>query len=65
VVGLEQWLRSQEKGCSSRSPEFNAQQPHGGSQPSVMGSDALFDVSEYLNKSFFFLRIFCGAGSIT
>jgi hypothetical protein len=29
-------------GCSSRSPEFNSQQPHGGSQPSVMGSDALF-----------------------
>jgi hypothetical protein len=29
-------------GCSSRGPEFNSQQPHGGSQPSVMGSDALF-----------------------
>jgi hypothetical protein len=28
--------------CSSRHPEFNSQQPHGGSQPSVMGSDALF-----------------------
>jgi hypothetical protein len=28
--------------CSSRDPEFNSQQPHGGSQPSVMGSDALF-----------------------
>jgi len=28
--------------CSSRGPEFNPQQPHGGSQPSVMGSDALF-----------------------
>jgi hypothetical protein len=27
---------------SSRDPEFNSQQPHGGSQPSVMGSDALF-----------------------
>ena len=23
-------------------PEFNSQQPHGGSQPFVMGSDALF-----------------------
>jgi len=22
--------------CSSRGPEFNSQQPHGGSQPSVM-----------------------------
>jgi hypothetical protein len=28
--------------CSSRGPEFNSQQPHGGSQPSVMGSHALF-----------------------
>jgi hypothetical protein len=25
-----------------RGPEFNSQQPHGGSQPSVIGSDALF-----------------------
>jgi hypothetical protein len=28
--------------CTSRGPEFNSQQPHGGSQPPVMGSDALF-----------------------
>jgi hypothetical protein len=28
--------------CSSRGPEFNSQQPHGGSQPSLMRSDALF-----------------------
>jgi hypothetical protein len=28
--------------CSSTGPEFNSQQPHGGSQPSVMG----FGVSE-------------------
>jgi len=28
--------------CSSRGPEFNSQQPHGGSQPSVMRPDALF-----------------------
>jgi hypothetical protein len=28
--------------CSSEGPEFKFQQPHGGSQPSVMGSDALF-----------------------
>ena len=27
---------------SSRVPEFKSQQPHGGSQPSVMRSDALF-----------------------
>jgi hypothetical protein len=28
--------------CSSRGSEFNFQQSHGGSRPSVMGSDALF-----------------------
>ena len=28
--------------CSSRGPEFKSQKPHGGLQPSVMGSDALF-----------------------
>jgi hypothetical protein len=28
--------------CSSRGVEFNSQQPHGGSQPSVMRSGALF-----------------------
>jgi hypothetical protein len=28
--------------CSSEGPEFKSQQPHGGSQPSVMKSDALF-----------------------
>jgi hypothetical protein len=28
--------------CSFRGPGFNSQQPHGGSQPSVMGSGALF-----------------------
>ena len=29
-------------GGSSRGPRFNSQQPHGGSKPSVMGSDAFF-----------------------
>ena len=28
--------------CSSRGTEFNSQEPHGGSQPSVMESDAPF-----------------------
>ena len=28
--------------CSSKGLEFKSQQPHGGSQPSVMRSDALF-----------------------
>jgi hypothetical protein len=31
---------------SSEGSEFNSQQPHGGSQPSVMRSDALSGVSE-------------------
>jgi hypothetical protein len=29
-------------GCSSKGSEFNSQHPHGGSQPSAMGSDAVF-----------------------
>ena len=28
--------------CSSRGPEFDFQLPHGGSQASILGSDALF-----------------------
>jgi hypothetical protein len=32
--------------CSSKGSEFNSQQPHGDSQPSVMGSNALSGVSE-------------------
>ena len=28
--------------CSSIGPEFNSQHPHRDSQPSVVGSDALF-----------------------
>ena len=30
------------KSWSSRGPEFTSQQPHDGSQPSIVGSDALF-----------------------
>jgi hypothetical protein len=38
-LGLERWLRAvKSTGSSSRGPEFNSQQSHGGSQPSVMGS---------------------------
>ena len=29
-------------GCSSRGPEFNSKQPHGGSQPCIMRSGVLF-----------------------
>jgi hypothetical protein len=38
---MAQWLR-RALTSSSRSPEFNSQQPHGGSQPSVMGPNVLF-----------------------
>jgi hypothetical protein len=37
---MAQWVRAPD--CSSKSPEFKSQQPHGGSQPSIMRSDALF-----------------------
>jgi hypothetical protein len=44
-------------GCSSRGPEFNSQQPHGGSQPSVMGSDALFwHAVEHGNRAFVYIK---------
>ena len=32
--------------CSFRGPEFNSQQPHGDSQPSIMKSDPSSVVSE-------------------
>jgi hypothetical protein len=41
--------------CFSRGPQFNAQQPHGGSQPSVTGSNALF-WSEESNDVLIYLR---------
>jgi hypothetical protein len=37
---MAQWVRA--PNCSSKGPEFKSQQPHGGSQPSVTRSDALF-----------------------
>jgi hypothetical protein len=40
--GWRDSLGAKSTDCSSRGPEFNAQQPLGGSQPSVMGFDALF-----------------------
>jgi hypothetical protein len=43
--GSECWRDSSEvksTDCSTRGPEFNSQQPHGGSQPYIMGSDVLF-----------------------
>jgi hypothetical protein len=36
--------------CSSGGPEFNSQQAHGGSQPSVMG------VSEEINGVFIYIK---------
>ena len=46
--GLEGWVHWGESSavksadCSSTDSEFNSQQPHGGSPPFVMGSNALF-----------------------
>jgi hypothetical protein len=37
---MASWVRAPD--CSSVGPEFKSQQPHGGSQPSVMRSDSLF-----------------------
>jgi hypothetical protein len=37
---MAQWVRTPD--CSSEGLEFKSQQPHGGSQPSVTRSDALF-----------------------
>jgi hypothetical protein len=37
---MAQWVRAPD--CSSEGQEFKSQQPHGGSQPSVMRSDSLF-----------------------
>jgi hypothetical protein len=37
---MAQWLRALD--CSSKGPEFKSQQPHGGSQPSLTKSDAIF-----------------------
>jgi hypothetical protein len=37
---MAQWLRAPT--ALPEVPEFKSQQPHGGSQPSVMKSDALF-----------------------
>jgi hypothetical protein len=37
---MAQWVRAPD--CSSEGPEFNSQQPHGGSQPSLTRSDSLF-----------------------
>jgi hypothetical protein len=51
TLGMWSWRNGSEvesTGCSSRGPKFNSQQPHGGSQPSVMRSDALFGVQTYM-----------------
>jgi hypothetical protein len=44
-VGIEGWRDGsvvKSTDYSSRGPEFKSQQPHGGLQPSAMGSGALF-----------------------
>jgi hypothetical protein len=41
IRGLRDGSEVKSTDCSSEGPEFKSQQPHGGSQPSVMRSDAL------------------------
>jgi hypothetical protein len=41
-MGWRDGSEAKNTGCSFRGPEFNSQQPHGGSQLSIRGSDALF-----------------------
>jgi len=52
------WIDGSVVKSSSRGPEFNSPQPLGGSQPSVMGSDATYghasvhaDRANKINKS--------------
>jgi hypothetical protein len=42
IVGWRDGSTVKSTDCSSEGPEFKSQQPHGGSQPSLMRSDALF-----------------------
>jgi hypothetical protein len=42
VSFLKTGLAVKNTDCSSRGPEFKSQQPHGGSQPSVIGSNSHF-----------------------
>jgi hypothetical protein len=42
--------------CSSRGPEFNSQQPHAGSQTSVMGSMPSSGVSEDSYNVFIYIK---------
>jgi hypothetical protein len=49
------WLKT--LGCSSRGPEFNSQQPHGGLQPFIMRSDALFcHAGIHANRALVYIR---------
>jgi hypothetical protein len=41
---------------SSRCPEFNSQQPHGDSQPSVIDSNALSGVSDDSNSILIYIK---------
>jgi hypothetical protein len=41
-MGWRDGLMGKSTDCSSEDPEFKSQQSHGGSQPSIMRSDALF-----------------------
>ena len=44
--GWRDGLEVKRTDCSSRGPEFNSQQPHGGSKPSVIGYNDFSSMSE-------------------
>jgi hypothetical protein len=52
---MTQWLRT--AFVLPAVPKFNSQQPQGGSQPSVMGSDALFwHAGVYTDRTVIYLK---------
>jgi hypothetical protein len=56
ALGWRNGLVIKSTDCSSRGPEFNSQHPHGGSHPSVMGTDASSGVSEDSNSILTYIK---------
>ena len=53
ILGWRDGLEVKSIECSSRGPKFNSQQPHGGSQPSVMRSDAFWCASIHADRALY------------
>jgi hypothetical protein len=56
VVGWRDGSMVKSTDYSSRCPEFNSQQPHGDSQPSVIDSNALSGVSDDSNSILIYIK---------